>query len=575
MQEKWSNTCYSCKVVARLIDAFMNGAAFLYDATAEAGVKLLVFGFIIWLPFWGLKHLASMGGANGSAMLMELAVMLFKIGCAYIVVCAGISTLSGYFLTPILDTGADYALAILNVNDPIGGVVVLSEGEGVTISGGAISADLLNKILLLAKTASNKLSSMMVIGSALFSFGFEHPLNTIPIPINVPPGLLWIPDFLSIITGIAIWCVGLFVSFSVCFYLLDVSFRLGFAVLLLPIAIGLWPFPLEDAKKKVGTCVAIAINAAGLFVILATTSVFALVLLDNAFGAINDDPSGSGGINKLFESLDDADYGITDAAKDTIKGAGKAVKELFNKAQVTIGPFIENGFYYDFWLDKPFTTEDFVKIENKMHEIIKRDEKVIRKVVDRKQAIAIFEDLGEHYKVEIINDLPEDAEISLYYQGDYVDLCRGPHVPSLGKIGDAFKIMKTAGAYWRGNSNNEMLQRLYATAWADKKDLKAYLLCLEEAEKRDHRKIAKEMDLFHFEPEYAQGGVFWHDKDIKFIVNSLNICVIVKTIMDMKKSKLHVLWIDAYGKLLDTGKNMVNIITLDKQKMKKCFVLNR
>ena len=193
----------------------------------------------------------------------------------------------------------------------------------------------------------------------------------------------------------------------------------------------------------------------------------------------------------------------------------EAVKELWPDVQVTIGPFIEDGFYYDFARKEPFTTEDFVKIEEKMKEIIARDEKIEREVVSRADAITLFNSRGENYKVEIIEDLPEDAEISLYRQGDYVDLCRGPHVPSTSKIGTAFKIMKVAGAYWRGDSNNEMLQRLYATAWADKKDLQEYLTKIEEAAKRDHRKLGREMDLFHFEPEYAPGAVFWHDKGYK------------------------------------------------------------
>lgn len=193
----------------------------------------------------------------------------------------------------------------------------------------------------------------------------------------------------------------------------------------------------------------------------------------------------------------------------------EAVKELWPDVQVTIGPAIENGFYYDFARKEPFTTEDFEKIESKMHEIVKRDEKIERKVLPRAEAIKFFKDLGEKYKAEIIEDLPESEVISLYTQGHFTDLCRGPHVPSTGKVGEAFKLMKVAGAYWRGDSSKEMLQRIYATAWADKKDLKAYLDMLEEAAKRDHRKIGRDMDLFHFEPEYAPGAVFWHDKGYK------------------------------------------------------------
>ena len=193
----------------------------------------------------------------------------------------------------------------------------------------------------------------------------------------------------------------------------------------------------------------------------------------------------------------------------------EAVKELWPDVQVTIGPAIENGFYYDFSRKEPFTTEDFEKIEAKMHEIVARDEKVERKVLPRNEAINFFKSIGENYKAEIIEDLPETEVISLYSQGNFTDLCRGPHVPSTGKVGDAFKLMKVAGAYWRGDSTKEMLQRIYATAWADKKELKAYLDMLEEAAKRDHRKIGKDMDLFHFEPEYAPGAVFWHDKGYK------------------------------------------------------------
>ncbi len=193
----------------------------------------------------------------------------------------------------------------------------------------------------------------------------------------------------------------------------------------------------------------------------------------------------------------------------------EAVQEIWPDTQVTIGPAIENGFYYDFARKEPFTTDDFALIEAKMHEIVKRDEKIERIVMPRNEAIKFFKAKGEHYKVEIIEDLPEDETITLYRQGNYTDLCRGPHVPSTAKVGDAFKLMKVAGAYWRGDSNNEMLQRLYATAWGNKKDLDAYITMMEEAAKRDHRKLGKEMDLFHFEPEYAPGAVFWHDKGFK------------------------------------------------------------
>jgi threonyl-tRNA synthetase len=188
----------------------------------------------------------------------------------------------------------------------------------------------------------------------------------------------------------------------------------------------------------------------------------------------------------------------------------QAVKELFPEAQVTIGPVIEDGFYYDFSYKRPFTTEDLAAIEAKMTELAKADQKVSRRVMPRDEAVKFFTGLGEIYKAEIIAGIPENQQISLYGQGDWVDLCRGPHVPSTGKL-KAFKLMKVAGAYWRGDSRNEMLQRIYGTAWADKKQLDEYLHRLEEAEKRDHRKIGKDLDLFHLQEE-APGAVFWHPK---------------------------------------------------------------
>ena len=188
----------------------------------------------------------------------------------------------------------------------------------------------------------------------------------------------------------------------------------------------------------------------------------------------------------------------------------QAVKQLFPDAQVTIGPVIEDGFYYDFAYQRPFTPEDLAKIEERMRELSKADHKVTRRVMSRDDAVKFFKDQGELYKAEIIASIPADQQISLYGQSDWVDLCRGPHVPSTGKL-RAFKLMKIAGAYWRGDSRNEMLQRIYGTAWADDKALKAYLTRLEEAEKRDHRRIGKELDLFHFQEE-APGAVFWHPK---------------------------------------------------------------
>ena len=187
-----------------------------------------------------------------------------------------------------------------------------------------------------------------------------------------------------------------------------------------------------------------------------------------------------------------------------------AVKELFPDAQVTIGPVIENGFYYDFAYKRPFTPEDLVAIEKKMTELAKKDEKVTREVLSRDEAVKLFEGMGEKYKAEIIASIPEDQEIGLYREGNFVDLCRGPHVPSTGKL-KVFKLMKVAGAYWRGDHNNEMLQRIYGTAWAKKEDQEAYLHMLEEAEKRDHRKLGRELDLFHID-EYSPGTVFWHPK---------------------------------------------------------------
>ncbi|GJG93010.1 threonine--tRNA ligase [Cupriavidus pauculus] len=187
-----------------------------------------------------------------------------------------------------------------------------------------------------------------------------------------------------------------------------------------------------------------------------------------------------------------------------------AVKELFPDAQVTIGPVIENGFYYDFAYKRPFTPEDLAAIEKKMTELSRKDEKVTREVWNRDEAVALFESMGEKYKAEIIASIPADQEIGLYREGSFVDLCRGPHVPSTGKL-KVFKLMKVAGAYWRGDSNNEMLQRIYGTAWARKEDQDAYLTMLEEAEKRDHRRLGKTLDLFHLQEE-APGMVFWHPK---------------------------------------------------------------
>jgi len=189
----------------------------------------------------------------------------------------------------------------------------------------------------------------------------------------------------------------------------------------------------------------------------------------------------------------------------------EAVKELYPETQVTIGPAIENGFYYDFSRKEAFTPDDLEKIEKRMKEIVKRDEKIERLVWERDEAIEYFKGIGEDYKAEIIADLPGDETLTVYKQGEFLDLCRGPHLPSTKVLGDGFKLTKLAGAYWRGDSNNEQLQRIYGTAWADKKQLKQYLRRLEEAEKRDHRKLGRQQNLFHFH-EDAPGSVFWHPK---------------------------------------------------------------
>ena len=196
---------------------------------------------------------------------------------------------------------------------------------------------------------------------------------------------------------------------------------------------------------------------------------------------------------------------------DTAHVLAMAVQELFPDTQVTIGPVIENGFYYDFDRKEPFTEKDLGTIEKKMKEIVNRDEKTSFKVMSREDAIMLFSDKGENYKVEIIRGLPESEELKVYYHGDWFDLCKGPHLESTGKIGKAFKLTKVAGAYWRGDSNNPMLQRIYGTAWESQEELDNYLNLLKEAEKRDHRKLGKELDLFHFQEE-APGSVFWHAK---------------------------------------------------------------
>ena len=205
------------------------------------------------------------------------------------------------------------------------------------------------------------------------------------------------------------------------------------------------------------------------------------------------------------------EYGLDVIRHSTAHLLAQAVKDLFPQAQVTIGPVIENGFYYDFAFERPFTLEDLEAIESRMRDLAKSDLGVERLVMARDEAVQFFREQGEHYKAEIIRSIPEGEEIGIYRQGDWADLCRGPHVPSTGYL-RAFKLTKVAGAYWRGDSNNEMLQRIYGTAWPDKKSLQAYLKRLEEAERRDHRRIGRELDLFSVQEEAGGGLVFWHPK---------------------------------------------------------------
>jgi len=212
---------------------------------------------------------------------------------------------------------------------------------------------------------------------------------------------------------------------------------------------------------------------------------------------------------KIFTSKNPE--GLETIRHDTAHILAMAVQELFPGTQVTIGPVIENGFYYDFARKDPFTEDDLTMIENKMKEIVDRDEITKREVWDRNKAIDHFKNKGEIYKAELIETIPENEDVSIYFHGDWHDLCRGPHLSSTGKIGKYFKLMKVSGAYWRGDSNNEMLQRIYGTSWASQKDLDEYLKRIEEAEKRDHRKLGKEMDLFHFREE-SPGSVFWHER---------------------------------------------------------------
>ena len=208
---------------------------------------------------------------------------------------------------------------------------------------------------------------------------------------------------------------------------------------------------------------------------------------------------------------DDDELALDLLRHDAAHVLAEAAKELYPDIQVTIGPAIADGFYYDFSREEPFTPEDLEAMEARMHEIVDRDEEVVREVWERDAAVALFRSMGEHYKAEIVSGIPDGEPITLYRQGGFVDLCRGPHLPSTGRLGHAFKLTKLAGAYWRGDSRQEMLQRVYGTAWRDDKELKAYLRRLEEAERRDHRRLGRDLDLFHFQEE-AAGMAFWHPK---------------------------------------------------------------
>ncbi|MAD91233.1 MAG: threonine--tRNA ligase [Gammaproteobacteria bacterium] len=217
----------------------------------------------------------------------------------------------------------------------------------------------------------------------------------------------------------------------------------------------------------------------------------------------------------------DSEGGLEIIRHDAAHVLAEAVKELWPETQVTIGPAIDNGFYYDFARDEAFTDSDLKKIEDLMKEIVDRDEVINREVWARDEAADFFHDIGEDYKAEIIKSIPNEEELTLYRQGDFIDLCRGPHLPSTGKLGKAFKLTRVSGAYWRGDSNNEMLQRIYGTAWANEKQLKQYLNMLEEAEKRDHRRLGRIMDLFHFQEE-APGAIFWHPKGWNLFQNLIS-----------------------------------------------------
>ncbi len=231
------------------------------------------------------------------------------------------------------------------------------------------------------------------------------------------------------------------------------------------------------------------------------------------------EPIGSSGKIEIVTRTDDQALELI--RHDCAHVLAEAVQEIWPDTKVTIGPVIENGFYYDFDRDEPFTPEDLEAIEKKMRQIIARNLPFEKRVVSRDEARVLFENMGENYKVELLDAIPEGEDVKLYSQGEWTDLCRGPHMPSTGQVGNAFKLMSVAGAYWRGDSDNQMLSRIYGTAWADEKQLKQYLFMLEEAQKRDHRKLGREMDLFHFQEE-GPGVVFWHGKGWKVFQSLVN-----------------------------------------------------
>jgi len=242
------------------------------------------------------------------------------------------------------------------------------------------------------------------------------------------------------------------------------------------------------------------------------------IMLDGALADLSD-PIDADAEFKII-TREDADA-LELIRHDAAHVMAEAVQELWPGTQVTIGPVIENGFFYDFERNQPFTTEDLPVIEKKMREIIQRNKPFTKEVWPRDKVKQVFSDKGEAYKVELVDAIPDEQDLKIYYQGDWFDLCRGPHMASTGQIGSAFKLMKVAGAYWRGDSNNEMLTRIYGTAWASQADLDNYLTMLEEAEKRDHRKLGREMDLFHFQEE-GPGVVFWHSKGWRMFQNLVN-----------------------------------------------------